>query len=132
MTWGFSALTVSITHISKYIFIPTLHLEFYRYLFYSGALFSSLVFLAKDFKSSAFLTKIGAHFLMASFILIAFESLIFYFDLPLEAAICSCLGVLILFINNLFPKKNVALLGLGLLLFVVFLDQPDDRCAKIA
>lgn len=118
-TWGFSALTVSLAWIIKHTFVPTLHFEFYRLLFYVGALMSSLVFLTKDLKSIIIQAKTATHLLMGSMILIAFDALVFYFNLPFEAAVCSCIGILIFFIANLFQKKNIAFIGLGMLLFIL-------------
>lgn len=118
-TWGFSALTVSLAWIIKHTFVPTLHLEFYRLFFYAGAFMSSLVFLTKELKSIIIQAKAATHLLMGSMVLIAFDALVFYFNLPFEAAVCSCIGILIFFIANLFQKKNIAFIGLGMLLFIL-------------
>ncbi|MCB1073272.1 MAG: hypothetical protein KDK96_09270 [Chlamydiia bacterium] len=118
-TWGFSALTVSLAWIIKHTFVPTLHFDLYRLLFYAGAFASSLVFLTKDLKSIIFQTKVAAHLQMGSMVLVAFYALIFYFELPFEAAVCSCIGILIFFIANLIQKKNIVSLGLGMLLFIL-------------
>lgn len=119
ITWGFSALTVSIAWIIKHTFIPTLHFEIYRLLFYAGAVMSSLVFLTKKLSSIKIQVKIAIHLLMGAFVLMIFEGLIFYFDLPFEAALFSSFGILVFFFANLFQKKNIAFIGLGMLLFIL-------------
>ena len=119
MTWGAAAITVSIGWVIKHTAVPSLHFELYRFLWYAGAFVTSMVFLTKDFKSAFIRTRLGANLLLASMILVFFDALVFYFELPLEAAVCSCIGVVIFFIANLFQKKNIAYLGLGMLLFIL-------------
>ena len=118
-TWGFSALSVSLAWVIKHTFIPTLHFEFYRFLFYAGAFMSSLVFFSKSLNSIIIEARAANHLLTGTMILMAFDALVFYFNLPFEAAVCSCIGILIFFIANLFQRKNIAFIGLGMLLFIL-------------
>ena len=107
-------------NIAEYTFIPSLHVEVIRILYYGGAFVSSLVFFDKDFASAATKNKIAACLLMGAMAAIFGEALVFYLDLPYGAAILSCVGLLVIYVSSLGQRKNIV----GMLTGVVMILLP--------
>lgn len=135
ITWGYCSIMVGLINIAKYTLVPSLHLEVIRALYYGGAIASSLVFFDKDFASAATKSKIAASLLMGTMAFVFGEALVFYLDLPYGAAILSCVGLLVIYIFNLWQRKNMAgiLTGVAMLLLPILpkLNQNDLNIDKM-
>lgn len=121
ITWGYCSIMVGLINIAKYTLVPSLHIEVIRALYYGGAIASSFVFFDKDFASAATKSKIAASLLMGTMAFVFGESLVFYLDLSYGMAILSCVGLLVIYIFNLWQRKNMAgiLTGLAMLLLPI-------------
>lgn len=119
ITWGYCAIMVSLINIAKYTFIPSLHVEVIRILYYGGAIVSSLLFFDKDFASAATKNKIAACLLMGAMAAIFGEALVFYLDLPYGAAILSCVGLLVIYVSSLVQRKNMVGILTGLVMILL-------------
>jgi hypothetical protein len=135
VTWGYCSIMVGLINIAKYTLIPSLHLEVIRALYYGGAIVSSLVFFDKDFVSAATKSKIAASLLMGTMAFVFGEGLVFYLDLPYGMAILSCVGLLVIYVFNLWQRKNMAgiLTGAAMLLLPILpkLNQNDLNIDKL-
>ena len=135
ITWGYCAIMVGLMNIVKYTIIPSLHLEMIRVLYYGGAAVSSFVFFERNFSRAATKSKIAAGLLMGTMAFVFWEGLVFYLDLPYGAAVLSCVGLLVIFIFNLWQKKNMAgiLTGAAMLLLPILpkLNQNDLNIDKM-
>ena len=135
ITWGYCAIMVGLMSIAKHTLVPSLHLEMIRVLYYGGAIASSLVFFDRDFASAATKSKIAASLLMGTMAFVFWEALVFYLDLPAGAAVLSCVGLLVIYIFNLWQKKNMVgiLTGAAMLLLPILpkLNQNDLNIDKM-
>lgn len=117
MTWGFCALMISTFNILKYNFIPTIHLEVIRAIYYLGAAITSLVFFAKNYEDAALKNRIAAVVLMGATAFVLAEGLVFYFGQTYPAALFSCSGALLVFFwYSIGGQRNLGgiILGLGM------------------
>ncbi len=135
ITWGYCAIMVGLMNIAKNTLVPSLHLEMIRVLYYGGAIASSFVFFDRDFASAATKSKIAASLLMGTMAFVFWEALVFYLDLPSGAAILSCVGLIVIYIFNLWQKKNMVgiLTGAAMLLLPILpkLNQNDLNIEKM-
>ncbi len=135
ITWGYCSIMVGLMNIAKYTLVPSLHLEMIRVLYYGGAMASSFVFFDTNFSSAATKSKIAASLLMGTMAFVFWEALVFYLDLPAGMAILSCVGLLVIYIFNLWQKKNMVgiLTGVAMLLLPILpkLNQNDLNIDKM-
>lgn len=91
---GGALLTVSLINLLKYSFVPTLHANFVRALYYSGTLAASTVFFTKNFEDGKRSCLLATYCTWGAMAFVFAEALVFYLDLPYGAAIFSCVGLL--------------------------------------
>lgn len=91
---GGALLTVSLINVLKYSFVPTMHANFVRALYYSGTLIASTVFFTKNFESGKRSCLLATYLTWGAMAFAFAEALVFYLDLPYGAAIFSCVGLL--------------------------------------
>lgn len=127
ITWGYCAIMVGLMNIAKHTLVPSLHLEMIRVLYYGGAAVSSFVFFERDFSRAATKSKIAASLLMGTMAFVFWEALVFYLDLPFGMAVLSCVGLLVIYIFNLWQRKNMAgiLTGIAMLLLPILPKLTD-------
>jgi hypothetical protein len=112
---------VSFFNIVKYIFVPSLHIEVIRVLYYGGALVSSLIFFDKNFASGAIKTKLATILVLSTMAFVFGETLIFYLELSYGRAFLSCIGLLLIYFLSLQQRKNVVeiLVGVAMILLPI-------------
>ena len=91
---GGALLTVNMINLLKYSFVPTLHANFVRALYYSGTLVASTVFFTKKFEDGKRSCLLATYCTWSAMAFVFAEALVFYLDLPYGAAIFSCVGLL--------------------------------------
>jgi hypothetical protein len=101
---GGALLTVSLINVLKYSFVPTLHANIVRALYYSGTLVASTVFFTKNFESGKRSCLLATYFTWGAMAFAFAEALVFYLDLPYGAAIFSCVGLL-MFVYFKIPQQ---------------------------
>ncbi len=131
VTWGFSSLMIGVLNIVKYNYLPTMHLEVIRAVYYVGAGVTSLVFFSKNHKDSMVKTRISAMILMGALAFTYAEALVFYLDLTYPAAIFSSVGFLMIYCFLIIGRLDIRgiLMGTGMLLIPIlptFMDNGLD------
>ncbi len=115
-TWAGNLMMLGLLNLLKFSFIPTLHLQVGRIIYYSGSVASSFIFLSKKYEEAKFANQIAMSILLSGLAFILGEALLFYYHLPFEWILMSCLGLVVTYLFSLLPKKNVMGLVIGLLL----------------
>ncbi len=115
---GGALLTVSLISVLKYSFVPTMHADFVRALYYSGTLVASTVFFTKNFESGRRVCLLATYFTWGAMACAFAEALVFYLDLPYGAAIFSCVGLLMFCYFKIPQQPQIAgmLFGIGIML----------------
>jgi hypothetical protein len=121
-TWGGNLMMLGLLNFIKFAFIPTLHMQIGRTIYYAGSIASSFIFLNKKYEEAKLANHIAMYILMSGMVFILGEALLFYYNLPLESIIMSGIGLVMVYIFTLMPSKNVVgiLGGAALLILPLF------------
>lgn len=118
-TWGGNLMMLGLLNLIKFSFVPSLHIEVGRAIYYAGAIASSFIFLNKKFEMAKLANHISMYILMSGKVFILGEVLFFYFELPVESIFISGAGLVIVLLFSLIPSKNVFVILGGVALLVL-------------